>query len=156
MHIARFAAFLVWIFCGDSCTTVLIFCSGRFNAVYASLSIMFNSGVCPTFYNVSDKTSYARNMSASLLFLMVSAKISFVSYAYSINMYCIPLSMVTGKRPVKYVYTFPVSGSVWPIAENKEFVFSSLSGNNLFPYPVLVAHYFLIWCSFAFYSNVQR
>ena len=49
-----------------------------FNDDDASLSIMFNFGVCPQFSNVSYKISYASNMSASLLVLVGSTKIAFV------------------------------------------------------------------------------
>ena len=79
---------------------------------------------------MSYKTAYVRNMSASLLVLMGSTKISFVSYAYSITIYCIPLLMVTGKLPVKSVYTFPVSGFARPIVENTKLVFFSLWGKK--------------------------
>ena len=59
-------------------------------------------------------------MSASLLVFIGSTKIAFVSYAYSINIYCVPLLLVTGKNPVKSVYIFPVSGFSNPIAENTQ------------------------------------
>ena len=121
------------------------------NAVDASLYIMFNFGACPEFSNVSYNKSYFRNMSASLLVLMGSTKISFVSYAYSTNMYWIPLSLVTGKRPVKYVYTFPVSGFSRTIVENTKLLFPSLWGKiyvsvssasySLFVYLLI----FLVW-----------
>ena len=39
-------------------------------------------------------------------------------------MYGIPLLLVTGKRPVKYVYTFPVPGFACHIAANNFFLLS--------------------------------
>ena len=93
---------------------------------------MFNFFACPTFYNVSYKTPYVRNMSVSLLDLIGSINIALVSYAYSIHMECIPLLLVTGKLPVKYFYDLPVSGFTRPIAKNTDFVFSSLWGEILF------------------------
>ena len=125
-YIAHSDAFFMWIFSGANCNTFLLFCNSHFNAVDASLSIMFNFGACPEFSNISYNTSYICNMSASLLVLMGSTKITFVSYLYSINMYCILLLLVTGKLTVKYVYTFPVSGFASPRAENIQVVFSSL------------------------------
>ena len=154
--ISRSAVFILWVCGGASFTTVILFCKSCVNAAGASLSIIFNFGACPPFSNVSYKTSYARNMYVSILVLMVSTKISFVSYTYSINMYCIPLLLVTGKCPVKSVHTFPVTGSARPMAINKEFVFSPLRGKNMFPSPVLVAHYLLTWCFFAFDPNFQK
>ena len=71
-------------------------------------------------------------------------------------MYCIPLLLVKGKRPLKSVYTFPVSGSAIPIAANTEFVFSSLREKNMFPSPALVAQVLLIWCFSVFDPNVQK
>ena len=50
-------------------------------------------------------------MSESLLVLMGSNKIEFVSYAYRFSMYFITLSLVTGKHQVTSVYTFTVSSS---------------------------------------------
>ena len=55
---------------------------------------------------------------------------------------------MTGKYPVQYVYTFPVSGFARPIAANKSFVFSSLLGKNMFQSLVLADHFLLIWCSY--------
>ena len=69
-------------------------------------------------------------MSASLLVLMGYTKIAFVSNACTINIYYIPLVLVTGKFPVKYVYTFPVLGFSSPIAENTQLLFTSLWGNK--------------------------
>ena len=43
-------------------------------------------------------------------------------------MYCIPLLLVNGKLPVKYVYTFPGSWFAMPIAANIPLLFSSLWG----------------------------
>ena len=79
---------------------------------------MFNLGACPEFSNFLYKTSYVHNMSVSLLVLIGPAAIVFVSYAYSINMYCIHLLLLTGKHPFKYLYTLPVSGFDIPIAAN--------------------------------------
>ena len=92
----------------------LFFYNRRFNEVDNSLSIIFNFGACTTFYNVLYKTSYACNMSVSFTVLMDLTKVIFVLYAYSVNMYCIPLLMVTGKISVKSVHTFLVSGSMVP------------------------------------------
>ena len=75
---ARYAAFIVWICGGASFTTALLCCISRFKAVDASFTTMINFGACPTFSNVLYKTSYACNMSVSLLVLMGSTKISFV------------------------------------------------------------------------------
>ena len=105
---SRFCCIFLWICGGDSCATVLIVCNSRFNSVDASFYIMFDFCACPTFYNVSYKKFYARNMFASLLVLMGSKNISFVSYAYSINIYLITPLLVNGGLPVKYVYTFQV------------------------------------------------
>ena len=81
---------------------------------------MFNCGVYPAFSNVSYKTSYACNMSASLLVLVGYTKTSFVSYAYGINIYYIPLLLVTGKRPVKSMYILLVLGFANPVAANTQ------------------------------------
>ena len=59
-------------------------------------------------------------MSVSLPVLIGSTKIAFVSYAYIINKYCIPLLLVTWKRPVKSVHIFIVSGFSNPIAANTQ------------------------------------
>ena len=53
-----------------------------------------------------------------------------MSYAYIIDMYCIPLLLVTGESPVKYVYIFPLSVFDSPIAENTQILFSSLWGGG--------------------------
>ena len=78
---------------------------------------------------MSYKTSYSCNMSESLLFF--STKILIVSYVYSINMYYIPLLLVTGKLPVKSMYIFPVSGFASPIYANTLLLFSSLGEKYL-------------------------
>ena len=80
LHISRSAAFPLRIYGGASCTTFFLFCNSRFNAVDASFSI-FYFGACPAFSNVPYKTSYARNMFASLLVFVGSTKIVFFSYA---------------------------------------------------------------------------
>ena len=77
---------------------------------------------------------------------MGSTNIEFVSYAHNIDIYCITQLLVNGKRPVNFVYNFPVSGSARPIAANTEFEFYYLRGEDMFPSPVLGAHYLLIWC----------
>ena len=137
--------FLLWI-CGcNNCTDVFLFYNSHFNAADASFYIVFNFGACPTVSNVSYKTSYARNMSVSILVLMSHTKILLVSYAYSISMYCIPLLLVNGKHIVRYVYNFLVSSYDRPIAENTELVSSSLGGKNMFASPVLDAHYLMSW-----------
>ena len=59
-------------------------------------------------------------MSATIIVLIGFTRIAFVSYAYSINIYYIPLLVVTGKRPVKYVYILPVSGFAYTIASNSQ------------------------------------
>ena len=118
MRIARSTAFLMWLFVGANCTTVLLFCNDQFNSIDASFSIILNIGACPAFYTVLYTTSYVHNMSASLLVLICSTKISFVSYAYINNMYCIPLLLVTKKLPVKHLYILPVSGFSSHISTN--------------------------------------
>ena len=123
---------------------LLFLLNNAFNTVDASLYIMFNVGACTAFYNVSYKTSYERNMSASILVLIGCTKTEFLLYAYSINMYCITLLLVTGKHPVKYVYIFPVFGFASPIAANTQLLFSSLLEKSLFPSPVLIAHFLFI------------
>ena len=73
--------FLLWI-CGcNNCTDVFLFYNSHFNAADASLYIMSNFGACSAFSNVPYKTSYARNMFASLLVFVGSTKIVFFSYA---------------------------------------------------------------------------
>ena len=121
VRIASSAEFLMQIFGGNICTTVLLFCNSSSNAVDYSLYIIFNFGECPTFSYVSYKTLYACNMSVSLIDLMGSPKNSCVSYVYSINMYWIYLLLVNGKLPVKSVETLPVSGSSRPIVTNTYF-----------------------------------
>ena len=121
------------------------FCDKRFNAVDAILYIMFKFETCPAFYNVYYKTSYACNISASLLVLIGSTKIEVVSYAYSINIYCIPLLLVTVKCPVKYVYILTVSCFANTIATNIQWLFSFILRNNNSLSPVLIAHFLLIW-----------
>ena len=75
--IARFTTFILWMCGGASYTTVLLFCNIRFNAADDPLSIMFHFVACPAFAYVLYKTSYACNMSASLLVLMGSTKFDF-------------------------------------------------------------------------------
>ena len=87
VHIACSSAFILCLCGGSSFTTVIIFCNSSFNNVDASLSIMFNFSACPEFFNVSYKTFYTCNISASLLVLVGTTKMAYVSYAYSINMY---------------------------------------------------------------------
>ena len=113
---------------------------------------MLNFGACPVFYNVSYKTSYAHNMSESLFVLIGSTKTVFVSYKYSINIYCIPLLLVTGKLPVKSVYIFPVSGFANPIDANTKMIVSLSFEKKHFPSPVLIAHFLLI---LDFYCLIQ-
>ena len=113
------------------------------NAVDASLSIMFNFDACPAFYNVLYKTSYAFKMSVSLLLLMGNTIISYVSYACTISICCIPILLITGMLTFKSLYAFTVSVSDRYMAANKEFFFPLL-GKKMFPSPVLVAHYLLI------------
>ena len=103
---------------GTNCNPILIFCNSFFNSVDAALLIMFNFCACPVVSNVSYNTSYSINMSESLLDLMGYTKIAFVSYAYNISMHYISLLIVNWKRSVRYVYTFPVSGSARHIAAN--------------------------------------
>ena len=69
---------------------------------------------------------------------------------------CITLLLVTGKRPVKYVYNFPVSGSARTMDKNKDFLLSSLQGKNMFPSPMLDAHFLLIWCFFCVWSKCPK
>ena len=109
-------------------TTVIIFCDNCFNDFDHSLPIIFNLGACTTFYNVSYKTSYVRNMYASLLVLIGSTKIVFVSYVYNINMCFISLLLVIGKPPVKYVCIYPVSVFASTIAADTLLFFPSLFG----------------------------
>ena len=104
---------------------------------------MFNFGAYPEFSNVSHKTSYARNMYVSYLYLMSFNKISLVLYEYYMSTYCISLFLVNGDRPYRSMYNFPVLESTRPMVENMEFVDSFPVGVNLFPYPVLNAHLFL-------------
>ena len=87
-------------------------------------------GACTTFSIVFYKTSYERNMSTSLIILMGSTKITFVSYTYSFNMYYIHLLFVTGIRPVKSVYVFSVLVFAWSIGANTQFLFFSLWGKK--------------------------
>ena len=112
----------MWLCGGANCITVILFLNSQYNSVDASLSIMFNICACPTFSNASYKTS--------LLVLIGSTKIISVSYAYNINMYCIPLLLVTGKRPVKSVYILIVSGLASTIAEDTQLFFPSLLGKK--------------------------
>ena len=116
MPIAHSTAFILWVCGGTSFTTVFIFCNSCFNFVDASFFIVFNFGAFTEFSHMSYTMLYARNMSVSLLVLLGYANISFLSYAYSINIYCIPLLLVNGKCSVKYVYNFLVLGSDKSIA----------------------------------------
>ena len=122
-----------------------------FFVTIASTLLMMHCKLCsilvtvPHFLNVSFKKSYARHISATLLLLIGSTKIAFVSSAYIIDMYCIPLLLVNGESPFKSVYIFPLSGFDSPIAENTQILFSSLLGRGLFLSPVLIAHFLLIW-----------
>ena len=103
-------------------------------------------------------------MSISLLIFMGSIKIGFVSYAYSINMYCILLLLVTGKRKVKSVYNFTVSGFSRPIASNKECLFSSLQENKIYSISSAICSLFIdlmLFCDWSkfpkiFASNLGR
>ena len=119
MRIARFAAFILWICGGANFNTVFLLCNIHFNAVDASLSIIFNFGAFSEVYNVSYNTPYARNMSISLLVLMGSTNIVLVPYAYHIRMYYITLLLANGKHTVISGYNFPVSRSARPIVANK-------------------------------------
>ena len=76
--IAHSAVFILWICGGASCTTVLSFCKSNLNSVDNSLSKTYNFGACPAFFNLSYKTSYACNMSVSLLAFMGSTNIALV------------------------------------------------------------------------------
>ena len=87
--------------------------------------------------------------------LSLGLLIVFVSYEYSIHMYYIPLLLVNGKRPVNYVYNFPVSGSARPIAVSTYFIFLLLEGKNV---SISSASWslFVDLVFFAFDPNVQR
>ena len=89
-------------------------------------------------------------------FLIGSTKIAFVSYVYSINMYCIPLLLVTVKHPVKSVHIFPVSGFASPIAANTTLLFSYLLGDKYVSVSSANCTIFLILCFSLFYRNVQK
>ena len=53
-----------------------------------------------------------------------------MSYAYIIDMYCIPLLLVNGESPFKSIYIFPLSGFDSTIAQNTQIMFSSLLGKK--------------------------
>ena len=95
-------------------------------------------------------------MSTSLLVLMGSTKIAFVSYVYSINMYCISLLLVNGKHLVKSIYTFPVSGFARPIAENTRLVFSSLWVEKYVSISSINCSLFASMIFFLFDPNVKK
>ena len=94
-------------------------------------------------------------MSASLILSMGSPKIAFVSYAYSINMQYITLSLMTGKLLVIYVYNLRVLKFATSIAANKQVVLSSHWGKYVTissaSWPIFV---YLVF--FLFDQNVQN
>ena len=71
-------------------------------------------------------------------------------------MYCIPLLLVTGKRPDKSVCIFLVSVFDSPIDANTQLLFSYRLGKNMFPSQVLIAPFLLIWCFSLFDPNFQK
>ena len=89
------------------------------------------------------------------LFLLILPIFHFCQCAYIINMYCIPLLLVTGKHTVKSVYIFSVSVFSSSIAANTNYCFP-LVWENMFPFPVLIDPFLLISYFFLFDSNVPK